>query len=261
MICRRGIALGAAASLALPALAWGQSRKPKLPPGRDPGGVAVAIIGAGVDYTRPEITNRLARDGEGELIGWDFVDNDNRPFERADAAVPVPHHAGSEMALALLGTAPHSRLIPIRVPDQKIATLVRALALAAKTPARIAIVLTGGEPAAPWQPFSDAVGAAPSLLVIASAATLLRHRPPRDKGLPAPENLLVVGVEHASEIAVLLPIEPGLASAEASTEAKIAADNHLAVRVAAKAVERASQAKGIWPGAILKQRLFGNNRN
>ena len=54
--------------------------KPPVPAGTDPGGVKIAIIGAGVDYTQPGIAVRLARDGEGEIIGWDFIDDDRRPF-------------------------------------------------------------------------------------------------------------------------------------------------------------------------------------
>jgi hypothetical protein len=42
-----------------------QEKKPPLPPGRDPGGQAVALISTGIDYTRLDIAARLARDGEG----------------------------------------------------------------------------------------------------------------------------------------------------------------------------------------------------
>ena len=43
----------------------------------------------GIDYTLPQIAQRLARDGEGELIGLDLVDNDNRPFSGGrDRALP-----------------------------------------------------------------------------------------------------------------------------------------------------------------------------
>src|SRR5215467_9057175 len=54
-------------------------KKPPVPPGRDPGGVAVALIG--IDYTLPAVARRLARDGEGELIGWDLQDQDRKPFD------------------------------------------------------------------------------------------------------------------------------------------------------------------------------------
>lgn len=36
---------------------------PRLAPGRDPGGTAVAILADGFDYTKPELAAVLARDG------------------------------------------------------------------------------------------------------------------------------------------------------------------------------------------------------
>ncbi len=69
----------AAALAATPALA----ADPPVPIGQDPGGTAVAIISTGIDYTIPEIAKSLARDGEGEIIAWDFVDGDNRPYAKS----------------------------------------------------------------------------------------------------------------------------------------------------------------------------------
>ena len=62
--------------LAIVGSAAAQPKKPKLPPGLDPGGVAIVLLTTGIDYTKPELAVRLARDGEGELIGWDAVDGD-----------------------------------------------------------------------------------------------------------------------------------------------------------------------------------------
>src|SRR5262249_13897079 len=70
-------------------LATAQGRKPKLPAGLDPGGVAIAILSTGIDYRAADIAQRLARDGEGDLIGWDLVDRDNRPFNEAAAETPA----------------------------------------------------------------------------------------------------------------------------------------------------------------------------
>jgi hypothetical protein len=53
----------------LSSLAQTAADKPKVPPGRDPGGFAIALFSTGVDYTDPAVANCLARDGEGELIG------------------------------------------------------------------------------------------------------------------------------------------------------------------------------------------------
>ena len=55
-----------AAALMLAATTAASAPKPKIPAGLDPGGVTVALVGNGIDYTRPTISHRLARNGEGE---------------------------------------------------------------------------------------------------------------------------------------------------------------------------------------------------
>ena len=68
------------AALASAPMAVAQTKKPPLPPGRDPGGIAIALLTTGIDCTLPHIARGLGRDGEGELIGFDLADGDNRPF-------------------------------------------------------------------------------------------------------------------------------------------------------------------------------------
>src|SRR4029077_8292457 len=91
-------------ALTLATTAAAQRKKPPLPPGRDPGGVAIALLGSGIDYTVPHIAQRLARDGEGELIGFDLVDNDNRPLGGD----------GTALATNLLDPTIGARLVPVR---------------------------------------------------------------------------------------------------------------------------------------------------
>src|SRR5215510_6449994 len=105
---------GLSAMLVLAGVAQAQVKKPPLPPGRDPGGVAVALIASGVDYTLPEVARGLARDGEGDLIGFDSLDNDNRPFGDG---------GGTRVAVALLDKATGARLAPVRATLQDPASL------------------------------------------------------------------------------------------------------------------------------------------
>jgi len=134
-----------AASIAFAAAdrAGAQSRKPKAPPGRDPGGIAIAIVGHGVNYLRPEIAPRLARDGEGEPIAWDLGDNDNRPIER-HADIPTagsPPGQHTLLAHLVLREAGASRLVIARRKRGDRDGLARATAFAAQTPARIILLL------------------------------------------------------------------------------------------------------------------------
>lgn len=118
--------------------------KPKVPPGRDPGGVAVAVVDTGVNYLLPEIAERLARDGEGEMIGLDLDDGSLVPFDRLnDEASLEPAQRGTPLASIVLAEAPKSRLVTIRLKARDFSGPARAAAFAASGPARIlAIVAT-----------------------------------------------------------------------------------------------------------------------
>lgn len=110
-----------------------QSTKPKVPPGTDPGGTAIALIAYGIDYTDPEIAPRLARDGEGDIIGWDFVAGDNKPF----AAAPEAGIDGTRLARLILSAYARGRLVPLRVAPSDPAQLAQAMRFVLQSPARI----------------------------------------------------------------------------------------------------------------------------
>lgn len=125
---------------------------PKVPPGRDPSGIAIALIGPGVDYRRPDVAQRLARDGEGEIIGWDFVDNDFRPFEPNPCAQgqTCSGRDASRVRLAeqLIAETRDTRLIVLRAKDGDRQGFAAAILFAARSPARIIPLMAanaGGE--------------------------------------------------------------------------------------------------------------------
>lgn len=131
--------------IVLVSAAVAQTRKPKAAPGRDPGGIAVAVVGNGVNYLRPEIAARLARDGEGEAIAFDLGDNDNRPIEREPPpSATSPMVAHTALAHLVLREAGASRLVIARRKPGDRDGLARAAAFAAQTPARIILVLHDG---------------------------------------------------------------------------------------------------------------------
>jgi subtilisin family serine protease len=146
--------------------------KPKIIPGADPGGIAVALIGTGVNYTLPTFANRLARDGEGDIIGLDFVDRDNRPFDAGPELAPAPFGAsplGTTLASVLLTEAPRSRLVPVRLRLGEPRNFGGAAAFVAATPARIALVAFTSPNRVDWEPFEQAAKAAPHVLFVLPA--------------------------------------------------------------------------------------------
>jgi hypothetical protein len=162
--------------------------KPAVPPGRDPGGVAVALIATGIDYRLPGLARRLARDGEGELIGWDLEDNDRRPFDKGKGQGVD----GTVVAGFLLG-AEGVRLVPVRIHPTDPASLSRGLAFAARTPARAALLVTPGATPETWAALRQAAPRLKHLLLILAAGG----------GAAAAADVLaldnVAGVEEASD--------------------------------------------------------------
>jgi len=166
-----------------------KSAKPSVPAGRDPGGIAVALIDTGVNYTLPEIASRLARDGEGQIIGYDFQDEDARPFDAkprkkpslngSRPGTPEPRGAqnarrrplrhGTTVASILLQEAKGLRLIPLRYKAGDPTAFSRIVHFISQTPARIVSMSLGGAKRDDWQPFAKAARHFKDLLFIVSA--------------------------------------------------------------------------------------------
>jgi hypothetical protein len=139
------------AAVASEVVAQASIRKPAVPSGTPTRGFAVVLLAEGIDYTKPTVAARLARDGEGVAIAYDAVDDDARPYG-TDAATQ-----------ALVQLAP-TLVVPIRV-DATADSATRAFAFVRRSPARVVVVLS---------PLADGAlaretTAAPDQLVIVAA--------------------------------------------------------------------------------------------
>lgn len=168
---------------------------PRVPPGRHPGGLVVGFVTTGIDYRVPEIAARLARDGEGELIGWDLVDDDRRPF----AAVSADPHlaaggdatADTQLLQELIAAAaggPDVAFAPVRVEEQNPGSIAKAIAFLARTPAQYVIVPMWSASREDWEPFQKAAARFPHVRLLLSncpdrRATDGRATYPRDLAL------------------------------------------------------------------------------
>jgi len=201
------------------------AQKPPVPPGRDPGGVAVALIGAGIDYALDEVAPRLARDGEGELIGWDFQDADRRPFDRSKASAPPEWGLDGTLIASCLIRAGAARLVPVRIDPGDPAALARALLFVAQTPARVAVLAMGSASPAHWEPFRQAAqrlrhvlilvpageGSEPAYLAALGLENVLLVRAGGARAEAAPASGAVVALVAAASAATkLLALEPAL---------------------------------------------------
>jgi len=188
---------------------------PKVPSGVHPdNAVAVAMIGPGFDYTRTTIADALARDGEGVLVGWDFIGRDARPHAEDAPSTARAAHLAASGAVAL---------VPLRIEAQSPLMLPEAFGLAHQMPVRILICETlAGDPAAwRWLPIAarelgdrivvvpagiaaDDVATAPIARTISSLATVIvvasantpAGKPPAEAS-PATAKLVAIAVRHA----------------------------------------------------------------
>ena len=133
---------------------------PKLPPATDPGLVPVALVAHGVDYTDPAIAPRLARDGEGNIVGWDFVDSDNLPYAKDPA---------SNALAKLLLTNPGVELVPVRVGSSDFNGVAGSAGFVALTPVRTVVVTLTSDKKEDWELFAKAAQHFKKLLFVVPA--------------------------------------------------------------------------------------------
>ncbi|MEM8647684.1 MAG: S8 family serine peptidase, partial [Pseudomonadota bacterium] len=168
---------------------------PSVPDGKDPGGVTVAHIDSGVNYTLPEIAARLARTPGGEAVGYDFWDLDKRPFDVDAARSPFyPLRHGTLVSSILVREAPDIRLIPYRYPRPDMSRMAEVLEHAAKNGAKIVAMPLGSNTEKNWTAFKDAAARHAEMLFIVSAGNNGRNidEAPIYPAVFDLENLLVV---------------------------------------------------------------------
>jgi len=229
---------------------------PDIPKGTDPGGVSIGLIDSGVNYTLEEFNRNLARNAGGELIGRDFWDGDQKPFDadlgRSDF---FPLHHGSAVMSVLTREAPMARVIPVRYPRPDMTKMAAAVTWLASQDVRIVNLAMGSNAQLEWQAFQSAAEKHPRILFIVSAGNNGRdidQTPVYPASLSLPNTLVVTsstldgrlaqgsnwGTEHVD---IMVPGErvnvidhrgaPGKASGSSFAVPRVSA---LAVRVLAK---------------------------
>ncbi len=178
---------------------------PPIPKGVDPGGIAVGMLDAGVNYRLPEIASRLARDEEDNALGFDFWDMDPRPFDANPARSPFfPQRHGTRTASLLLLESPVARLVPYRYPRPDMSRMTSLVQHASKHGVRIVNMSLGSNRYEEWQDFEAAARAAPDILFIASAGNDGRdidERPVYPAALSLPNLITVTSGDDSGNLA------------------------------------------------------------
>jgi hypothetical protein len=247
--------------LALASVASAQSKKPAVPSAADPGGIAVALLTTGIDYTVPQVAARLARDGEGEPIAVDLLDRDNRPFGEKREQTPASHGGdGTRLALGMIDGVGDVRLVAVRVDPGDPMSLARGIAFVAQTPARVVVVPMWSARSEDWQAFRQAVQHFAHLLVIVAAGDESRNldtTPSYPAAFQLP-NVLVVTAADAGHPAGTSPGIAATANWGGSTVDAVvrARDSSHAAAVAARAAAALQVNSPALAGAELKQTLI-----
>lgn len=143
--------------------------------GRDPGGTAIAILASGFEYTKPDVSAVLARDGEGEAIASDQVDGDHRPFE----------YGGDGTRAVLAATALGGvRVVMIGTNMTDGMSVFRALQFATRTPARIALIPLTSETRSHLRFLSKPSKTFGNVLIVTSAPAITEEEQVNSDGGP-----------------------------------------------------------------------------
>lgn len=143
---------------------------PAVPDAADPGGISVGLIDSGVNYLIDPFKSRLARDAKGKLIGRDFWDGDDRPFDADLGRSPFfPLHHGSAVMSVLIGEAPSARVVPVRYPRPDMSKMADVVDWLAGQGVRVVNLAMGSNSRDEWQAFDAAARKHPRILFIISA--------------------------------------------------------------------------------------------
>lgn len=137
--------------------------------------VRVAMVDSGVNYTLPIIRDALARTSKGELIGYDFWDMDEQPFDRHLAPSGRIQRHGTQTASLLIQEAPFIRLVPYRYPRPDMSRMAQLLAHASENGVRVIGLPLGGNTKDEWLVFEAAAEKYLNILFIASAGNNNRN--------------------------------------------------------------------------------------
>ena len=243
---------------------------PPVPAHADPGGLSVALVDTGVNYLLPEINSRLARDSDGTLVGYDFWDLDERPFDiHPLRSAFFPDHHGTATASIVLSEAPVVRLLPYRYPRPDMIRLGALIEHAASHGARIVNLSLASFDRAEWRAFEQAAARHPEILFVVAAGNNDRdidRRPVYPAALTL-DNLIAVTAARAnghlargvnwgpSAVDLMVETEGIVALSFDGYETPVAGSSYATARVTALAACLLA-AHPDWSVAALRERIF-----
>ena len=132
--------------------------------------VRVAHVDSGINYLLEGFFQRLARDPLGNLVGWDFWEEDAFPFDLNFSRSPFfPVRHGTAVASIFLREAPNASIAPYRYPRKSMAKFSRVVDAIVNDKAVIVMLPMGSRTQKDWLEFEERARVNPQVLFIVSA--------------------------------------------------------------------------------------------
>ena len=153
----------------LKTIEWTETLQAPWPRGKDPGGIRVGLVDSGLAYDLPLFRHRLARNGEGMPLGFDYWDLDPWPYDGDVSRGPfLPIRHGTAVASVLAREAPGAALIPFRYPRPDMSRMGDLVARAAAAGTRILAMPLGSRKPGDWHAFERALRGRDILAVVSA---------------------------------------------------------------------------------------------
>ena len=243
-----------------------------VPPGEGHDGLRVGLIDTGVAYDQPFIAKHLARRSDGSLVGYDYWDEDPRPYDlHGGHSLFLPRRHGTLVASLLISEAPNVALVPYRFPNRDTTRLAALVEAAARDNVPIIAMPVGSTQKKTWLAFEAAARAHPDILFIMSAGNYGRDID-REAVYPASfglANALVVTSSQwngqlgegsnwgAKSVDLMVPADRLMARDAQGKEREVGGTSMAASRVAALAA-RLAIANPDWRAAELKAAILAH---
>ncbi len=131
--------------------------------------IRVALVDSGVDYRQRWLMARLARGKDGRFAGYDFWDNDDRPFDSNPArSAFFPARHGTRVASVIVNESPVTELVPYRYPRSDMHRMELLIDDATKQGVRIMNLSLGSRDREQWMAFEKAAADSKILYIVSA---------------------------------------------------------------------------------------------
>jgi len=129
----------------------------------------IGLIDTGINYTIEKFKKNIATKNK-KIIGYDFWDNDNKPFDSDPRQNPFyPRHHGTTVFSVLSKEAPESKIAPYRFPANDMCKFRDLIDHIAENSIKLVSLSMGSDNILDWVCFKEALEKHKDILIIVSA--------------------------------------------------------------------------------------------